>query len=116
MPTVTHGRPRTGQSRAVSAPEVSDRRRRFERASAPWVVRMSALPAFLIPIIMGTMLFFGLVLKAQWAGLLMVAIALFLGWLGALSWPQLSPGTRLLRSVVIAAVGVFGLVKLFGLI
>lgn len=79
-------------------------------------MRMAALPAFVIPIILGTMLFFGLVLKAQWSGLLMVVIALFLSWLGALSWPHLSPTSRLLRSVVIASIGVFGLVKLFGLV
>jgi Family of unknown function (DUF6703) len=115
MPTVHHGRPSSARQ-PVHTPGISDRRRRFERASAPWVARMAALPPFVIPVVLATALFFGLVLKSSWAGLPMVAISLFLGWLGALSWPQLSPWSRVLRGLVIGSIGLFGLVKLFGII
>ena len=42
--------------------------------------------------------------------MLLLVVALFVGWLLALSWPVLSPGGRAARALVTA--GLFGLVYL----
>jgi hypothetical protein len=42
----------------------------------------------------------------------MLAIGLFLLWLTALSWPAISPGSRLLRLVVNVAVITLGVLKI----
>ena len=75
---------------------------------------MQAMPTFIIPVLLGVLLFLGLTLKASWAGLLLVVIALFLSWLTAVSWPAISPGSRILRIVVDVAVLALGVLKLMG--
>lgn len=78
------------------------------------LARMQAMPTFIIPVLLGVLLFLGLTLKASWAGLLLVMIALFLSWLTAVSWPAISPGSRILRIVVDVAVLALGVLKLMG--
>ncbi len=65
-------------------------RGRFEAASRPILLRMQALPAFLIPVALGILLFLGLTLNAAWSGVLLIIIALFLSWLTAVSWPGIT--------------------------
>ena len=89
-------------------------RERFEDASRPVLMRMQALPGFLIPVALGTLLFFGLTLSATWSGILLIVIALFLVWLTAVSWPRITTGSRILRLVVDVAVLVLGVLKLMG--
>jgi len=89
-------------------------RERFEDASRPVLLRMQALPGFLIPVALGTLLFFGLTLSATWSGILLIVIALFLFWLTAVSWPRITTGSRILRLVVDVAVLVLGVLKLMG--
>src|SRR4051794_3875778 len=106
---VTRGRQPGGTSRprATSGPQMSDRRRRFERTSAPWLARMAALPSVVIPAVMGMGLFVGLVVHSLWAAIPLLLIAAFLTWLAALSWPTLSGSSRFLRLLVV--VGLLGL-------
>ncbi len=78
------------------------------------LLRMQALPGFLIPVTLGTLLFFGLTLNATWSGILLIVIALFLFWLTAVSWPAITTGSRILRVVVDVAVLVLGVLKLMG--
>jgi Family of unknown function (DUF6703) len=116
-PAVSRERPpRRKQVPRVQDASGSSRRARFERASAPWLVRISALPTFLIPALMGIALFFGLVVPYRWAGLLLVPLALFLAWLAALSWPSLSVGSRALRVLVAVGMGVLAMLKLAGVL
>ena len=89
-------------------------RTRFEDASRPMLGRMQMLPAFLIPVTLGILLFLGLALSAAWSGLLLIVIAVFLFWLTAVSWPAISPGSRILRLVVDLAVLGLGVLKLLG--
>jgi Family of unknown function (DUF6703) len=89
-------------------------RERFEDASRPVLLRMQALPGFLIPVTLGVLLFFGLTLSANWSGILLIVIALFLFWLTAVSWPRITTGSRILRVVVDVAVLVLGVLKLMG--
>ncbi len=76
--------------------------------------RMQALPAFLIPVTLGILLFLGLTLNAAWSGLLLVVIAAFLFWLTAVSWPAITAGSRILRLAVDVGVLVLGVLKLLG--
>ncbi|HEX6886741.1 MAG TPA: DUF6703 family protein [Candidatus Nanopelagicales bacterium] len=106
------GRPRPASRPSASG--TSGARARFEAFSAPILVRMQLLPAFVVPVLLGVMLFFGLVVSANWAGILLVLIAVFLGWLTAVSWPVVTPFSRVLRLVVDVAVLALGVGKLFG--
>ena len=76
--------------------------------------RMQALPGFLIPVTLGILLFFGLALSATWSGVLLIVIAVFLFWLTAVSWPAITPGSRILRVVVDVCVLALGVLKLAG--
>lgn len=91
-------------------------RQQFEDASRPLVVRMGQLPTFLMPMVLAVMMFLGLVLPSAWSGLLLLAIALFLTWITALSWPTISNGSRVVRSVVNVGVLVVGVLKLAGVL
>jgi hypothetical protein len=96
-----------------AAAELSPRER-FEDFSRPILLRMQALPAFLIPATLGILLFLGLMLPATWSGLLLILIAVFLTWLTAVSWPVITPGSRFLRVAVDVAVLGLGILKLMG--
>jgi hypothetical protein len=100
--------------RAPSGGHGASLRDRFEDASLPALMRMQALPGFLIPVTLGVLLFFGLALNATWSGILLIAIALFLAWITAVSWPAISTGSRILRVVVDLCVLVLGVLKLMG--
>ena len=106
-------KPATTQPRASAGSGLS-LRERFEDFSRPILLRMQALPGFLIPVTLGTVLFFGLTLDAAWSGILLILIALFLFWLTAVSWPRITTGSRILRIVVDVAVLVLGGLKLMG--
>ena len=75
---------------------------------------MQLLPGFVVPALMGLALFLGLVLPWAWAGLLLIAVAAFLTWLAAVSWPMLSTGTRLARMVISLAIAGIGVGRLVG--
>lgn len=82
--------------------------------SEPLLIRMRDLPAFLLPVALGIMLFLGLVLPASWAGILLVMIALFLSWLTAVSWPAISNASRIVRVLVDVGMLALGVLKLLG--
>ncbi len=90
------------------------RRRRFEAISAPWLLRMQRLPAFVVPVLLALLLFLGLTIRAAWAGSLLIVIAVFLTWLTAVSWPAISARSRLVRVVVDVGVLALGVLKLLG--
>lgn len=79
-----------------------------------WLRRMSALPTILIPALMAVALFLGLAVPTRWSGLLLLAIAAFLGWLAALSWPAASRGSRAIRAMVAVCLLVLAALKLLG--
>lgn len=92
----------------------SEARRTLERSSAGPLLILHRMPRWLIPVIMGVLLLAGLLIKAAWAGIFIIAIAVFLGWLLALSWPVLLTGSRIFRSIVIVIVFAVGVMKLMG--
>lgn len=76
----------------------------FERASAPWLLRLHSAPRWLVAAVLAAILVAGLLLDGLvGAGLLMI-IALFLGWLAALGWRRLSGSARILRVLTVGMV------------
>ena len=89
----------------------------LERASVPILMRLLALPRWLIVVLMGAFLFLGLIQTGSLAwlgGIFLLIVGGFLGWLLALSWPVLTPGRRLTRIVVVAAVLGIAVLKFLG--
>jgi hypothetical protein len=102
-----------GGTTRPAAPPPSPARTRLNRASAPLLLWMHALPRWVVPVVMGLLLAGGLFLSGSltWLGTLLLAVvAGFVSWLFALSWPVLTPGGRLARGLV--AVALIGLTAL----
>jgi len=89
----------------------------LERASVPLLMRLLALPRWLIVVLMGTFLFLGLIQTGNLAwlgGIFLLLVGGFLAWLLALSWPVLTTGRRISRIVVVAAVLGIAVLKFLG--
>jgi hypothetical protein len=79
------------------------RRSAEQRGAAP-LLYLRGLPAWLPPVVLAALLVTGLALRG-WAGAVaLCAVAVFLGWLGYLSWPRLTSQGRLGRVAAIACV------------
>jgi hypothetical protein len=100
-----------------AAPPPSPARTRLNRASAPLLLWMSSLPRWVVPVVMGLLLAGGLFLSGSlaWLGTVLLAIVTaFIIWLLALSWPVLTTGGRLARSLVAVALLGITLLKATG--
>ena len=89
----------------------------LERFSYPILVAMQRVPRWLVVILMATCLFLGLIQSGSLAwlgGILLLVVAAFLGWLVILSWPVISPASRILRVVVVAAIVGIAVLKFLG--
>jgi hypothetical protein len=73
----------------------------LERISAPWLVRLSRVPRWLFLIVLGSILFAGLLLDSALGGVLLLVLALFLAWLASLGWSHVSPVGRILRLLTV---------------
>ncbi len=82
------------------------------------LLTLHRLPRLVLPVVLGLLLFLGLIAPADrlaWAGgLALSLVTLFLAWLLALSWPVLTPGSRLLRVAVVIAVAGVTVLKFVG--
>jgi hypothetical protein len=85
-------------------PGASPVRQAIERRSATWLLWLHQLPRWPVPVLVGALIFAGLVIKGLVGALLLVGFAGILGWLAAISWPRLPVQSRLTRVLVIAAV------------
>lgn len=81
-------------------------RRSFEQRMGPLVVLLSGLPKAVPFLLVAALLVSGLLVQGLVGGLLLLALALLLGTLLALSWPVLQPAPRLLRLAVVVVVAV----------
>src|SRR5262245_253634 len=107
--------PRSARQRAEAGSPGAPRRgprAALERGSAPLLLRMSALPGWLVPAVMLVIAVIGLVVGGPVGFALLLVIALFLAWLAALSWPVLPPRTRVLRMLVPLVVLVAAILQL----
>lgn len=100
-------RPTSGRTPANARPTTSPARATLERLSTPLLARMHALPRWIMVVLPAVVLLAGLVLTGDWGwlgALALLLVAVFLGWLLALSWPVLNPGSRLIRGITVLAV------------
>ena len=115
-PSPQPSNPRTNNPRPANPPAGTPRGN-LERASIPILARLLSVPRWLIVVAMGTFLFLGLIQTGSlsWlGGIFLLIVGGFLGWLLALSWPVLSPGRRLTRIIVVAAVLGIAVLKFLG--
>lgn len=114
----TNAKPSAGaKPSARSAANPQGRRGALEQISYPILLTMQRVPRWLVVILMATCLFLGLIQSGSlsWlGGILLLLVAAFLGWLVALSWPVISPGSRILRVVVVAAIVGIAILKFLG--
>lgn len=106
-------RPRIGAPSASP----SNARRSFEEFSRPIIERIYAVPRWIVVIAPAVLLFLGLILSGPlaWLGALMLLIVtILLAWLTALSWPAITPGSRILRVIVVIAIAGVTVLKFLG--
>lgn len=108
------GRPLSPRPQRTPQGPTSDARRALERRSVGALAVLHRMPRWLIPVIMAVLMLLGLFIPYAWAGIFIVGVALFLGWLLALSWPVITPGSRAFRLLVIAVVAFVGVLRLTG--
>lgn len=115
-PPGTSGKPR-GYRATVSTPGASERRQAFERLSFPLLSRIAAVPRWLFVTVPAALLFLGLIQTGSLAwlgGVFLLAVFAILTWLTALSWPAITPGSRLIRVIVLLALFGIAVLKFMG--
>lgn len=76
----------------------------FHVASRKLLVRLTRLPAFVVPGAMVALLLIGLMAPLPFAVPAFVIVLAFIGWLAVLSWPVLTSRGRLMRGIVFGVV------------
>lgn len=92
----------------------SSGRAALERRSYPVLVSLTRVPRWLLVVLMAVCMVTGLMLSdgLAWLGaLLLLVVAFFLGWLLALSWPVIGPGSRALRLLTVVALAGIAVLK-----
>lgn len=79
-------------------------RRAVERRSAAPLTYIHGLPRVLPFLVMLTVFAAGLFISGPVGTLLLTVVAVALGWLLYLSWPVVTPGSRLLRLLVVGLI------------
>lgn len=119
-PTASSGSTGTGPGSArlpMGAPGSSSARQTLERVSYPILARLHSMPRWIIVIAPAVLLFLGLILSGPFAwlgGLCLLLVWVFVAWLTALSWPALTPGSRLFRLLVVLALAGVVVLKFMG--
>ncbi|WP_162606592.1 DUF6703 family protein [Jiangella asiatica] len=96
--------PRPGAGRRpgpAGPPQKATLRGRIEAVSYPILVRLTAAPKWALGLVTGGILLGGLLAPSPVGPPLLGLVVLFLAWLLMLAWPRLTPGSRLLRTLVI---------------
>ncbi len=113
-PRGPRGPQKPASSPAFQGSRWAGERTALQRFSLPILARLHALPRWLVVVTPAVLLFVGLILQGpvlSWIGaLLLLIVAVLVGWLTALSWPAVGAGSRLMRVVIVVAL--LGLVVL----
>jgi hypothetical protein len=75
----------------------------IERRTALPLVYLRQMPAWAVPLLLAGLLVAGLALRGWVGAVLLGVLAVFIGWLGYLSWPVLSPSGRVVRVLMVIA-------------
>jgi Family of unknown function (DUF6703) len=76
----------------------------FQRLSATLLVALSRMPKWLLLVVVLGLTAGGLLLENAIGGILLLLLALFMGWLAIVGWPRLSLVGRLLRILVLGLI------------
>ena len=87
-------------------------RSRVEHVSVPWLERMNRVPKPVALVVLLALLAAGILAPSPWAGIALLVIALFIGWLIFLTWQRLNLPERLMRFAVLALVVAVAIVRL----
>jgi hypothetical protein len=101
-------------SKRPAEPTASPARQALVRRSAGPLVLLHRLPGAAVAVALVVLLIAGLAIPWPGAGILLLLLSAFLGWLLALSWPILSWGGRTLRALAVVALLVMGVLRLLG--
>lgn len=113
-PNRRSGNPAARAQANNASPDPSPRRRTLEQRSRPWLVRLSAVPRPVLMLVVTAVMAVGLFVHGPVGGIFLLLLAVFLGWLLALSWPAIQPVQRGVRMFVTALVLVWGVGKMLG--
>jgi hypothetical protein len=89
---------------SLYTPDASAARQATERRSARPLIFLHQLPVWVAPLVMVGLLIAGLAVRGPAGAAALCGLALVLGWLASLSWPQLSASGRLGRVLAVAMV------------
>lgn len=119
-PPPTSGAKQSGRgtpSPRQGADQGSEFQQTLARRSRPALLWLSRLPRWIVVVTPAVLLFLGLIQTGRWAwlgGVLLLVVAALLGWLTALSWPRITTGQRLARTVIVAALVGVAILKFMG--
>ena len=91
-------------NRATPATRPGGLRVAVERRSAPLLVFLRQLPSWLPALVLAGLLVAGLALRSPAGAAALCVVAVFIGWLGYLSWPRLGSAGRAGRIAVTACI------------
>lgn len=97
---------------AAAAQPSSASRTSLERASRPWLLRLSRIPRWALLVVTLAVLLAGLFVPGVVGGVFLVVLAVFLGWLAVVSWPALGGAARLLRVATLVLLVVAAYLKI----
>lgn len=89
----------------------------FQRVSLPLLTRLTALPKWLLVVVLSALLVLGMIQTGSlaWLGALILGLlTLFFLWLLLLSWPAIPASGRMLRGIVVVALAGATVLKAMG--
>jgi Family of unknown function (DUF6703) len=93
---------------------VSPLRARITKASYPYVARLHAMPKLTLPLATSALVAIGAFAPPMLGVPALILLALLLGWLGFLSWPVVSNGSRALRVFAVLVILFFAISRMLG--
>ncbi len=79
-------------------------RKKVEVLSTPILLKINSWPRVIVPIGLLAFLLVGLFVPGTVGGFFILLVGLFVGWLLYLSWPLLTPSSRLFRFLAVAVI------------
>ncbi len=74
----------------------------MERRTAAQLLFLRQLPAWVVPFVLAALLVAGLAVHGWPGAAALCVVAVFIGWLGYLSWPMLTASGRIVRVAMFA--------------
>lgn len=102
----------TGSSSPSNSQPISPLRARLTKASYPFVRKLHEMPKLTLPGITLVLALVGVFAPVPVAVPALLLLALLLGWLGFLSWPVVSGGSRAMRVFAVLVLILFAVSRI----